>query len=44
MGIKLLTTATLVPIALIAGKNAMENFMKEVNTGSLMCYKILEEL
>ena len=29
MGIKTLTTATLVPVALLAGKDAFEEFMKE---------------
>ena len=30
LGVKTLTTATLVPVALIAGKSAMEKFLKNV--------------
>ena len=41
MGIKTLTTATLVPVALLLGKDAMENFLKEVEqTGGA----VLEDL
>ena len=38
MGIKTLTTATLVPVALLLGKDAMEDFLTDVEqTGGAAC-------